>query len=141
MELWQLVRLVSERYGKRLQEHRKTRTGAKGLESLTVQQFHYLQAAGSATTATVGWLASYFGVTSPTATFIVNKLVRSGHIIKRPSSEDSRSNFLILTSKGRSLLNIQEDSFKALAGDIEKALDEKELTAYFILTKKVCDSL
>ncbi len=141
MELWQLVKLVSERYGRRLQEHKKKSPAAKELNSLTLQQFQYLQAINSMQSATVGGLASYFRVTSPTATFSVNKLVNAGLIEKKPSDEDSRSNYLIVTSKGRKLLKVQEDAFKALAGDIENALDKKELEAYFILTKKVCDNL
>lgn len=141
MELWQLVKLVSERYGKRLQEHKKTTPGGKALEALTIQQFQYLQAINNLPAATVGGLSLYFGVTSPTATFTVNKLVRDGYLEKKPSSEDSRSNFLLLTSKGQKLLKVQEEAFKALASDIENALTKKELEAYFDLTKKVCDSL
>lgn len=141
MELWQLVKLVSERYVRRLQEHKTKSPGAKALESLAIQQFQYLQAINSLPSATVGGLATYFGVASPTATFTVNKLVRDGYLKKTPSSEDSRSNFLTLTTKGRKLLKVQENAFKALAVDIENVLDENELETYFRLTKKVCDSL
>lgn len=141
MELWQLVKLVSERYGKRLQEHKSKHARAKALASLTVQQFQYLQAISNMSGATVGGLASYFGVTSPTATFTVNRLVRAGYIEKKPSSDDSRSNFLILTSKALKLLTVQEEAFKALADDIEGVLDKKELEAYFSLTEKVCERL
>lgn len=140
MELWQLVKLVSERYGRRLQEHRK-KSPSDGLHKLSVQQFQYLLAASRIPEATVGRLASYFGVTSPTATFTVGRLVKDGYLAKKHSGDDSRVKILVLTPKGRRLLGIQEEAFRALAEDIRKALTEEELEAYSVLTKKVCDGL
>lgn len=141
MQLWQLVRLVSERYGKRLQEHKKARPGSGELDAMTVQQFQYLQAVNRFPSATVGGLAAYFRVTSPTVTVAVNRLVRAGFLKKSPSNVDGRSNLLVLTQKGRKVLRVQEGAFRALAEDISRALDENELGEYFRLTKKVCDSL
>lgn len=141
MELWQLVRLVSERYGRRLQAHRDATGASQELSTLTVQQLQYLQAIGALENPTVGGLAAYFGVTSPTATSIVNKIAALGYVEKRPSGLDGRSRHLLLTPRGKKILRIQEHAFRALADEIAQALTPKELADYHQLTRKVCDSL
>ncbi|MCC6751453.1 MAG: MarR family transcriptional regulator [Deltaproteobacteria bacterium] len=140
-ELWELVKLVSERYGQRLQAHRSAKGAGSELSALTVQQFQYLQAVGALPGPTVGSLASYFEVTSPTATSIVNRLEGAGYVEKRPSGRDNRVRFVVLTARGRKVLRAQEDAFRALAEEIRGALTASELAAYQELTAKVCAKL
>jgi DNA-binding MarR family transcriptional regulator len=141
LELWELVRLVSERYGKRLSAHKRKNPKASRLESLTVQQFQYLQVIERHSPLSVGEIARYFKVTSPTATSIVNRLEQEALVVKKPSSQDGRIQLMQLTPKGKDIIKIQEDAFRSLAVDIEKALTPQELKKYAELTGKVCGSL
>jgi DNA-binding MarR family transcriptional regulator len=141
MELWELVRLVSERYGKRLEEHKEAQAGRSGFGSVTVQQFQYLQAIRRAPEATVSYLKSYFGVRSPSATMIVHTLEAKGLLKKKPNSHDQRSNYLVLTPKALKLLEAQENAFVALGEDIQAALSPTDLKTYTRLTEQVCSAL
>lgn len=141
MELWQLVKLVSDRYGARLQQHKSKSPKAARLEGMTVQQFQYLQVIGNHQEITVGEMAKRFQVRSPTATSILNRLVELGLIQKTPSHSDRRVLHLRVTGQGKTILKIQEDAFRALAGDIEGCLSPEELLQYRDLTLKVCENL
>jgi len=138
MPLWQLVRRVSESYGRRLQEHKKDQPGSKLLSSVSVQQFQYLQAISRMDRPTVGRLAEYFSVTPPTATVIVRRLEDQGLIRKKIDADDARIQHITLTEKGQRLLSVQEGAFKALAGDISHILTKEELRRYSELTEKIC---
>lgn len=141
MEMWELVKLVSERYGRRLQEHKAGRPAAREFESLSVQQFQYLQALGSLPEPTVGSLARYFKVTSPTATSLVSRLIQAGYLKRVSHPYDRRSSYLKLTPRGRRILNVQIEAFRALARDITELLSPRELSEYVKLTRRVCDGL
>lgn len=141
MELWELVRLVSERYGKRLQQHLSAPTAGAGLEEVTVQQFQYLQAIRLGPSPTVSGLAAYFGVRSPTVTVAVQRLVQRGLLSKRPHPSDARSSQLVLTAKARRLFAAQERAFQALGEDIRASLSASELQQYARLTEQVCQAL
>lgn len=136
--LWKLVRRVSESYGRRLQEHKKKQVGRQSLSTVTVQQFQYLQAIQLLPSATVKALAVYFGVTAPTVTVLVQRLEEQGFVDKEGDSTDRRVQHLLLTEKGRRLLKVQEEAFKALADDIARILSDKEMRLYSEITRKIC---
>ncbi len=138
MELWELVRLVSERYGKRLEQHKKAHARAGELGQVTLQQFQYLQAIRKSPFPTIGSLSAYFGVRSPTATVIVARLEENGFVKRSPNPRDRRSNRLVPTPKARRILEVQEAAFKALGEDIRDALSPGDLKLYARLTEQVC---
>lgn len=140
MELWELVRTVSQRYGQRLEQHKQAHPRAKDLGELTVQQFQYLQALHASPTPTISFLSTYFGVRSPTATVIVARLVERGFLKKAPDLQDKRSNRLVLTPKARKILEVQESAFRALGDDIRTVLSSSDLQAYVHLTEQVCNA-
>jgi DNA-binding MarR family transcriptional regulator len=138
MELWELVRLVSERYGKRLEQHKQAHPAARELGQVTLQQFQYLQAVRRGPSATIGSLSAYFGVRSPTATVLVARLEEKGLVKRSPDPQDGRSNRLVLTPRAQRLLEVQEAAFKALGEDIRAALSPSDLKLYTRLTEQVC---
>lgn len=141
MELWELVRLVSERYGKRLQRHLAASSAASRTEEVSVQQFQYLQAIRASASPTVSGLAAYFSVRSPTVTVAVQRLVERGLVRKRPDPADARRGQLTLTPKAHRLFAAQDRAFKALGEDIRAALDPADFRHYARLTEQVCRAL
>lgn len=141
MELWELVRLVSARYGKRLQQHLAAPGAASRAGEVTVQQFQYLQAIHRLPSPTIGALSAQLGVRSPTVTVAVQRLMERGLVSKHPHPTDARSSRLALTARARRLFVAQERAFRALGEDIRGALSASELQQYTRLTAQVCEAL
>ncbi|MCB1141199.1 MAG: MarR family transcriptional regulator [Leptospiraceae bacterium] len=105
------------------------------LKNISDQQFQYLQLISRTENITVGDIAQYFQVTSPTATSLIKKLEETGFIKKNVNSNDKRSIILTLTPKGKKALDVHKAAFDNIAKDITKALQPAELKQYqnFIL--------
>jgi len=139
MKLFELVRSVSEQYGRRLMHH-QAKSSIKG-NRITVQQFQYLQAIGRGGVNKVSDLARYFRVQSPTVTTLINRLESQNFVRRKSSSDDARSTPLELTKSGEKILAARDRAFELLASDIASVLDSEELKQYERLTRKVCYGL
>ena len=90
---------------------------------------------------TMGAIAERLFITRPSATSLVNALVRSGHLRRRPASNDGRSIILALTTKGqraqRQALQTMQRRLRSTLG----VLSHRDINhLYAILTKLIPSS-
>ena len=88
--------------------------------TLTMSQYHLLEALSEEPDLTVRALAEAAGVASPTATRMLDGLQRDGIVERRPSASDRRAVSVSLTDTGRRLVAQK----RALVGERRRALYE-----------------
>ena len=73
--------------------------------NLSIAEFHTLDCIGSGEDCrrTVGEIAETLGVTVPTVTVCVNKLVKKGYVTKTRSEKDARIAIIELTAVGKKM--------------------------------------
>ena len=103
---------------------------------VTQTQFLVLLAVHSYGRCSMGTLAGNLRVRMPTATGIIDRLVRDGFIRRAPSPEDRRQVFVELTSKGKAFIREFQEVIQRRWEDVLKSLNPKELEAFFgVITK------
>jgi DNA-binding MarR family transcriptional regulator len=113
------------------------------LSKLTIVQAHYLEAISRIDNPTISELTKEFNVTKPTVSVIVDKLVRSGYIVKEKSDYDGRIFYLRLSKKGKELYKIykehDEKTYSAFVAEIRKTLTEDELKSLTEILQKLIE--
>ena len=76
-----------------------------GNGKLSIAEFHTLECIGRGEDCqrTVGEIAESLGVTVPTVTVCVNKLVKKGYVTKTRTEKDARIDIIELTPEGRKM--------------------------------------
>jgi MarR family transcriptional regulator, organic hydroperoxide resistance regulator len=98
-------------------------------EGLSLAQFQLLSAFAErerADSLPVGALAEAAGVAPPTATRSLDALERHGIVERRPSSDDRRSVTVVLTARGRRLLDRKRDLVAAKRRAVYESLEPAE---------------
>ena len=112
----------------------------EGFSDITMNQMHYLEIAANLDDPTSAYIAEKLGVTRPSVSTIVKKLIDAGYLTKTRSENDGRIYYLHLTPKGlrfnelhnevhsilarRIIENLSQDEIESLAGLLEKITDE-----------------
>jgi DNA-binding MarR family transcriptional regulator len=99
-----------------------------GEEALTLSQYALLQGLSDRGRARVVELANAAGVAAPTATRILDALVRRGIVERRRAAEDRRGVTITLTPSGRDLLATQHAWLRARQEAFYAALPAGERT-------------
>lgn len=83
---------------------------------LSVPQFRCLNFIDHSAGCSVGEVASFLGVTMPTASAMVDRLARAGHVHMASHASDRRRAVLTISENGKSLLEqVREDARRELA--------------------------
>jgi DNA-binding MarR family transcriptional regulator len=93
--------------------------------TLTLSQFQLLEPLGDGPSR-VGALAVAAGVSAPTATRMLDGLVRQGLVERHASDEDRRCVLVALTEDGRRALQTKRRDVRALRRRIARLLDDDE---------------
>lgn len=141
MELWQIIKLLSDKFNQRLDKYRKESKNGKEFERLTSKQFLYLQAIHDLDKPTFRDLSRLFNVTPPSVTIAVQKLIELGYVEKEQSKDDRRSFSIYLNKEGKNLIRSSDASFKKLAKDVERWLTPVEIRQFEELTGKIKSGL
>jgi MarR family transcriptional regulator, organic hydroperoxide resistance regulator len=104
----------------------RSRAGKQDLEGLSLPQYHLLEALRDADELTVGVLAEAAGVAPPTATRMLDCLLRDGYIARRHSEEDRRSVLVSLTPSGRVAVQAAHERVSAWRRRVYDALEPGE---------------
>jgi DNA-binding MarR family transcriptional regulator len=98
---------------------------------LTLPQYHLLEALRESPELPVGELADRAGVAPPTATRMLDCLVRDGYIARRHSETDRRSVLVSLTDAGEAAVEQAHTTIDAWRRDVFERLqpDEREPAA------------
>ncbi|ACL69163.1 MarR family winged helix-turn-helix transcriptional regulator [Halothermothrix orenii] len=107
------------------------------LADLTVKQLHYLDVIKKYKKPTFTDLAEEMGVTKPTVTLAVNKLINQGYVKKVQSAEDRRVYHLLLTEMGERVVDVHDKAHRDFARQFMKCLNDEELNQLVTIFKKV----
>jgi len=104
--------------------HQKMHEGG-GVVSML--HFKILCFVGDRAATTMKELAAFLGVTAPSATVLVNRLVRSGELKRDASPGDRRSVSVRLTPLGRETVSHDRKALVARMGSVVSRLSEREI--------------
>ena len=103
---------------------------------VTQTQFLMLAAIRAYTRCTMGTLARNLHVSMPTASGIVERLVRAGYVRRAPAAEDRRQVIVELTPNGGRLVRAFESVIRRRWEEALVSLDVRELRAFYdVITK------
>jgi DNA-binding MarR family transcriptional regulator len=138
MRLGELIKQISTQFEKRLEQFREGSEKRSGLASLTLPQFQYLSAIASMNRPTFKDLSIHFGVTPPSVTAIISRLIEFGFLRRVQGCCDRRSHNLVLTKKGEEAIRADLYAYEKLAEEIGDVLNKEELELYTRLNQKLC---
>ncbi len=100
-----------------------------GNGELSIAEFHTLECIGNGEDSrrTVGEIAEALGVTVPTVTVCVNKLVKKGYVTKNRSERDARIAIIELTAEGRKMNRLHRFFHEQMVLAIEHEFEEEEM--------------
>jgi len=106
-------------------------------QDVTHTQFFVLIAIHSYRDCTMTMIAKNMGIRLPSATGLVNRLVRNQWVERTGSSEDRRKVLIRLTPKGRRFIAQFQDAVGRRWNDVLGFLDKKELETFYGVIKKI----
>ena len=127
-----LTRIFAELEAKALQESE--------LSELSMKQLVYLDTISQMEQPTFSDLAKKHGVSKPSVTAIVGKLIQKGYVQKVQSNDDRRSFHILLTEKGKQMGKMHDQFHHTIAQHFTRALDSREMQQLARLLKKVIQS-
>ena len=110
------------------------------LAELSMKQLIYLDTVARLDHPTFSDLAKSLGVSKPSVTAIVGKLIQKGYVEKVQSAEDRRAFYVLLTDKGKALSQLHDNVHRRIAEHFTHALDEDELHQLARLLSKALKS-
>ncbi len=99
----------------------------EGFSDITMNQMHYLETIPKLGSPTSADLADSLGVTRPSVSAIVKKLVDTGYLTKTKSKIDGRVYYLHLTDKGLRFNELHSEVHQILARRIIENLNKDEI--------------
>ena len=109
----------------------------EGFSDITMNQMHYLETIAALKEPSFGDLAERLGVTPPSVSAIVKKLIDYGYLTKSRSKEDGRVYYLHLTKKGFRFNQLHNEIHQILARRITGNLDQGEIKTLSGLLGKI----
>ncbi len=100
-----------------------------GQGDLSMAEFHTLECIGNGEESrrTVGEIAEALGVTVPTVTVCVGKLVQKGYVTKTKSERDARIAIIELTAEGRKMNRLHRFFHEQMVLDIRREFSDEEM--------------
>lgn len=109
----------------------------EGFSDITMNQMVYLETIAVLQEPTSADLAEKLGVTRPSVSAIVKKLIDTGYLIKTKSRVDGRVYYLHLTEKGHRFNQLHSEVHQILARRIIENLNSKEIESLAGLLGKI----
>jgi len=106
-------------------------------KELTLTQMHYLETIRQLGNPNLTELARVMGLSKPTVTVAIDKLLEKEYVIKVQSDEDRRSTHLHLTEKGKLINQMHDYAHHRMAERLTRALTAEELKLLVTLLDKV----
>ena len=112
-----------------------------GKGELSIAEFHTLEciSSGEDQSRTVGEIAEALGVTVPTVTVCVNKLVKKGYVTKHRSDKDARIAIIELTREGRKMNRLHRYFHEQMVLSISQEFTEEELDCLLRCIRKLSE--
>lgn len=105
-----------------------------GQGELSIAEFHTLECIGRGrdNSRTVGEIAEALGVTVPTVTVCVNKLVKKGYVTKTKSEKDARVAIIELTPAGKKMNRLHRFFHEQMVLSIRREFEDDEELEYLL---------
>lgn len=110
---------------------------ASDLPNLTLKQYYYLDVINRMNNPTYSEISEKFKVTKPAVTAIVNRLITLGYLTRLQSGKDRRVYYVVVSDKGKKLIEINNQSAYAYARYVENCLNKDELEKYAEILGKI----
>jgi DNA-binding MarR family transcriptional regulator len=104
---------------------------------LSMRQLHYLDVISRIGHPTLSELAQEMGVSRPSVTTAVAKLVKAGYLTKVASDEDRRVAHVHLAPKGKRIVKLHDEVHQSVADLFARTLSKRELHALVRMLNKV----
>jgi DNA-binding MarR family transcriptional regulator len=111
------------------------------LSELSMKQIVYLETIAQLGAPTFGDLSRQLGISKPSVTAIVNKLIQKGYLERVQSEADRRTYHIHLTAKGQDLSAAHHRVHAMIAQQFSEALTEAELDQLAGLLQKIARSI
>ena len=112
-------------------------TGPLAESGLTLAQFHLLEPLRDGDERTVSELAVGAGVAAPTATRMLDALVRDGLATRRPAEHDRRAVLIGLTAGGRAAVESAAKLVEAARARVRDSLTPEEQEQAAVLLRRL----
>lgn len=119
----------------------RSRAANRADSELTFAQFHLLSALEGGRALTVGELAAAAGVSSPSATRMLDGLERDGIVTRKPSTEDRRRISIEMTPRGRKAVAAGRKSIDAARERLYEELSPEEREQAVRLLSRLADAI
>ncbi|HDN04791.1 MAG TPA: MarR family transcriptional regulator [Chloroflexi bacterium] len=111
----------------------------EGFSDITMNQMHYLEIVANLDDPTSAHIAEKLGVTRPSVSTIVKKLIDAEYLTKTKSENDGRIYYLHLTQKGLRFNELHNEVHSILARRIIENLSQDEIESLAGLLEKITD--
>ena len=110
-----------------------------GNGELSIAEFHTLECIGQGEdhSRTVGEIAEALGVTVPTVTVCVNKLVKKGYVTKTRSEKDARIAIIELTPEGKKMNRLHRFFHEQMVLAISHEFNDEEMDCLLRCIRKL----
>lgn len=119
----------------RLREH----LGIAGVDLSVVQFVSRAEAGGRP--VRVKDLSSHLGITGPAITSAVDRLERSGHLVRRPNPDDGRSRLIELTDASRHEYHAAMDSTNEHLHELMSSFSDRDKARFVRIIDRVITAL
>ncbi|HAR63040.1 MAG: hypothetical protein DKM50_01450 [Candidatus Margulisiibacteriota bacterium] len=138
MDLEELFLKVSKLVSNGVHSVTRESIGKHGICSdITFNQWHYLEAIGNMEYPTFTTLSEKLGVTKPSTTAIVSKLIKMGYIFKQQSLVDKRVFYLYLTDKAKEILESEKNGMKMFAAKMKENMSSEDMEKIHYVLEKI----
>jgi DNA-binding MarR family transcriptional regulator len=111
--------------------------GQEQFAELSMRQVYYLETILRMESPTFSDVAQNLGITKPSVTAIVEKLIQKGYVEKVQSENDRRTYHIIPTKKAATFSQLHENTHRQMAQLFTKTLNEAEIQQLTGLLQKV----
>ena len=110
-----------------------------GNGELSIAEFHTLECIGQGEDCrrAVGEIAEALGVTVPTVTVCVNKLVKKGYVTKTRSEKDARIAIIELTAEGRKMNRLHRFFHEQMLLSLRHEFNDEEMDCLVRCVRKL----
>ena len=119
----------------------RSRAGRLPADGLSLPQYHLLEALRGPVERTVGELAESAGVAPPTATRMLDCLVRDGYVTRRHAETDRRAVLVALTPAGTEAVEAAHEHVEAFRRRVFEALEPDERAQAAVLLTRLSQVL
>ena len=108
-------------------------------KDITYNDFHVIEAIGTAEPKSMSAVAKLMNVTTGTLTKAMDGLTDKGYVVRERSKQDKRVVWVYLTEKGKRAYKHHEEFHWRMIGHVKGALSEQETTVLIYSLAKLVD--